>query len=142
MNWILWWDWPYVLFDINYLLMLGTDWLFGINCLIKLGTDCNYFLGNINYCFIWNEFSDNIGNVWNQLYNKIKHWLVWIIWQKVLLGINSLITLLITVWNEFSDKIKYHYSKSSYNVKSLAYHFCLDKDFGRFSYLHFCSFQL
>ena len=94
MNWILWWDWPYVLFDINYLLMLGTDWLFGINCLIKLGTDCNYFLGNINYCFIWNEFSDNIGNVWNQLYNKIKHWLVWIIWQKVLLGINSLITLL------------------------------------------------
>ena len=47
----------------------------------------------------------------------------WIMCQKVLLGINSLITLLSTVWNEFSDKIKYYYSKSSYNVKSLAYQF-------------------
>ena len=57
-----------------------------------LGTDCNYFLGNTNCCFIWNEFSDNI-------------------------HAES------TVWNEFSDKIKYYYSKSSYNIKSLAHHF-------------------
>ena len=88
-----------------------------------LGTDCNYFSSNINYCFIWSEFSDNIRTVWNELYNQIKYCLVWIIWQKVLLGINSLITLLSTVWNEFSDRIKYYYSKISYNVKSLAYHF-------------------
>ena len=97
--------------------------LFSINYLITLGTDCNYFLVNINYCFIWNEFSGNIRTVWNELYNKVKYWLVWIIRQKVLLGINSLITLPSTVWNEFSDKIKYYYSKSSYNVKCLAYHF-------------------
>ena len=88
-----------------------------------LGTDCNYFWGNNNYCFIWYELSDNIRTVWNDLYNQIKYRLVWITWQKVLLGINSLITLLSTVWNEFSDKIKYYYSKSSYNVKSLAYQF-------------------
>ena len=37
--------------------------------------------------------------------------------------INSLITLLSVVLNEFSDKIKYYYSKSSYIVKSLAYNF-------------------
>ena len=28
-----------------------------------------------------------------------------------------------TAWNEFSDKIKYYYSKSSYKIKSLAYPF-------------------
>ena len=88
-----------------------------------LGTDCSYFSDNINYCFIWNEFSDNICTVWNELCIKIRYCLVWIIWQKVLLGINSLITLLSIVWNGFSDKIKYYYSKSSYKVKSLAYHF-------------------
>ena len=32
-----------------------------------LGTDCNYLSGNINYCFIWNELSDNIRTVWNEL---------------------------------------------------------------------------
>ena len=62
-----------------------------------LGADYNYFLGNISYCFIWNEFSDNIRTVWNELDNKIKSCLVWIIWQKVLLEINSLITLPSTV---------------------------------------------
>ena len=36
-----------------------------------LDTDHNYFLGNVNYCFIWNEFSDNIGTISNELYNKI-----------------------------------------------------------------------
>ena len=71
--------------------------LFSINYLITLGTDCNYFLGNINYCFIWNEFSGNIRTVWNELYNKVKYWLVWIIRRKVMLGINSLITLPSTV---------------------------------------------
>ena len=88
-----------------------------------LGFNCNYLLGNIYYCFIWDEFSDNICTVWNELCNKIKYHLVWIVWQKMLLGINSLITLLNIVWNEFSDKIKYYYRKSSYNIKSLAYHF-------------------
>ena len=73
--------------------------MIGINYLLMLGTDCKYFWGNINYCFIWNEFSDNIYTVWNEVYNKIKYWLVWIILQKVLLGINSLVTLLSTVWN-------------------------------------------
>ena len=94
-----------------------------MNYLIMLGTDCNCFLGNINYCFIWNWFSDDIQTVWNELYSKINYWLVWIILQKILLGINSLITLLSIIWNEFSDKIKYYYSKSSYDVKSLAYQF-------------------
>ena len=88
-----------------------------------LGTDRNYFLGSINYCFIWNEFYDNIGTVSNELYNKIMKCFVWIIWQKVLLGINYLMSLLSIAWNEFFDKIKYYYSKSSYHVKSLPYHF-------------------
>ena len=65
--------------------------------MVVLSSDCNYFLGNINYCFMWNEFSNNIHTVWNELYNKIKYCLVWIIWQKSLLGINSQITLLSTV---------------------------------------------
>ena len=88
-----------------------------------LGTDCHYFSSNIFYCFIWDEFCDNIHTLEKEFYSTIKYWLIWIIRQKVLLGINSLITLLSTVWNEFSDKIKYYYSKSSDNVKSLAYHF-------------------
>ena len=71
--------------------------LFGINYLVVLSSDCNYFLGNINYCFMWNQFSNDIHTVWNELYNKIKYCLVWIIWQKSLLGINSQITLLSTV---------------------------------------------
>ena len=58
-----------------------------------LGTDCNCYSGNINYCLIWNELSDNIRTVLNELYNKIKYCLVWIVSQKVLLGINPLITL-------------------------------------------------
>ena len=94
-----------------------------------LGTDCNYISGNINYCFIWNEFSDKFRTFWNELYNKIKYWLVWIIWQKVLLGINFLITLLSTVWNKFCDKIKYYHSKSSYKIRSLKiladFHICI-----------------
>ena len=80
----------------------------------------------------------------------------WVISTTVLCGMNSLITfilfgmnyiiklstawyglsitLLSTVWNEFSYKIKYYYSKNSYNVKSLAYilFLCEDKDSGRF----------
>ena len=44
---------------------------------MMLGTDCKYFSGNINYCFIWNEFSYNIRTVWHELYNQIKYWLVW-----------------------------------------------------------------
>ena len=114
--------------------------------MIMLGTDCNYFSVNINYCFIWNEFSDNIHTVRNDLCNKIKYWLVWITWQKILLVINSLVTLLSTVWNEFSDKIKYYYNKSSYNVKSLAYHFYVKTkilaDFGICIFVAFnCSWK-